>query len=198
MKDIIREGSKALNMKSADVTLPLSPEDEKTLLAMDEYIINSNDPAISQKYGLRAACGLAANQINILKRMFVMRDYDEDDNLHHYMIINPKIVGYSDEMVYLPGGEGCLSVDREVTGLVHRPRKVTVNTYLYENGEVKKVILKLKDYIALVFQHEYDHLNGIMFTDRINKETPLVVVPNSKPIEFKRSDEDEKKKGSIK
>jgi peptide deformylase len=130
--------------------------------------------------------------------MFVMRDYDEDNRLHHYLVINPKIISYSDEMVYLPGGEGCLSVDREVTGLVHRPRRVTVNTYLYENGETIKVILKLKDYIALVFQHEYDHLNGIMFTDRINKDTPLVVLPNSKPIEFKRDREEEKSKGSNK
>jgi peptide deformylase len=119
-----------------------------------------------------------------------MRDYDENNQLHHYMMINPKIISYSDELTYLPGGEGCLSVDREVVGLVHRPRKVTVKTYLYENGEVKEVTLRLKDYIAIVFQHEYDHLNGILFVDRINKDFPLNVPENSTPVRFKRAEEE--------
>lgn len=190
MNDIVREGAEVLKTKAKEVKLPLSVEDEQTLIKMNEYILNSIDPEISEKYGLRGACGLAANQINILKRMLVMRDYDENNQLHHYMMINPKIISYSDELTYLPGGEGCLSVDREVVGLVHRPRKVTVKTYLYENGEVKEVTLRLKDYIAIVFQHEYDHLNGILFVDRINKDFPLNVPENSTPVRFKRAEEE--------
>lgn len=190
MNDIVREGAEVLKTKAQEVKLPLSVEDEQTLIKMNEYILNSIDPEISEKYGLRGACGLAANQINILKRMLVMRDYDENNQLHHYMMINPKIISYSDELTYLPGGEGCLSVDREVVGLVHRPRKVTVKTYLYENGEVKEVTLRLKDYIAIVFQHEYDHLNGILFVDRINKDFPLNVPENSTPVRFKRTEEE--------
>ncbi|HHU80059.1 MAG: peptide deformylase [Bacilli bacterium] len=190
MNDIVREGAEVLKTKAQEVKLPLSVEDEQTLIKMNEYILNSIDPEISEKYGLRGACGLAANQINILKRMLVMRDYDENNQLHHYMMINPKIISYSDELTYLPGGEGCLSVDREVVGLVHRPRKVTVKTYLYENGEVKEVTLRLKDYIAIVFQHEYDHLNGILFVDRINKDFPLNVPENSTPVRFKRAEEE--------
>lgn len=73
---------------------------------------------------------------------------------------------------------------------MHRPRKVTVKTYLYENGEVKEVTLRLKDYIAIVFQHEYDHLNGILFVDRINKDFPLNVPENSTPVRFKRAEEE--------
>jgi peptide deformylase len=190
MNDIVREGAEVLKTKAQEVKLPLSVEDEQTLIKMNEYILNSIDPEISEKYGLRGACGLAANQINILKRMLVMRDYDENNQLHHYMMINSKIISYSDELTYLPGGEGCLSVDREVVGLVHRPRKVTVKTYLYENGEVKEVTLRLKDYIAIVFQHEYDHLNGILFVDRINKDFPLNVPENSTPVRFKRAEEE--------
>ncbi len=190
MNDIVREGAEVLKTKAQEVKLPLSVEDEQTLIKMNEYILNSIDPEISEKYGLLGACGLAANQINILKRMLVMRDYDENNQLHHYMMINPKIISYSDELTYLPGGEGCLSVDREVVGLVHRPRKVTVKTYLYENGEVKEVTLRLKDYIAIVFQHEYDHLNGILFVDRINKDFPLNVPENSTPVRFKRAEEE--------
>lgn len=189
MNDIVREGADVLKTKAQEVELPLKPEDEALLLQMNEYILNSIDPKISEQYGLRAACGLAANQVNVPKRMLAMRDYDEKNVLHHYLMINPKIISYSDEMVYLPDGEGCLSVDREVLGLVHRPRKVTVKTYLYENGEVKEATLRLKDYIAIVFQHEYDHLNGILFVDRINKELPFFVPENSTPIKFMRTSE---------
>lgn len=90
MNDIVREGAEVLKTKAQEVKLPLSVEDEQTLIKMNEYILNSIDPEISEKYGLRGACGLAANQINILKRMLVMRDYDENNQLHHYMMINPK------------------------------------------------------------------------------------------------------------
>ena len=43
----------------------------------------------------------------------------------------------------------------------------------------------LKNYIAVVFQHEYDHLNGILFYDHINKDNPMYVPENSTPIKFK-------------
>lgn len=194
MKDIIREGAEILKTKAQEVKLPLSAEDETLLLKMNEYILNSIDPKISEQYGLRAACGIAANQVNVAKKMLAMRDFDEQNVLHHYLMINPKIISYSDELAYLPDGEGCLSVDREVLGLIHRPRKVTVKTYLYENGEVKEVTLKLKDYIAVVFQHEFDHLNGILFVDRINKDFPLLVPENSTPIKITRTTEEKKEK----
>ena len=47
-------------------------------------------------------------------------------------VINPEILEKSVEMVYLPGGEGCLSVDREVSGLIHRPYKIRVQGYVYD------------------------------------------------------------------
>ena len=103
------------------------------------------------------------------------------------VFINPKIVSYSDELTYLPGGEGCLSVDREVKGLIHRPKKIKVQGYVYDfekNEAVLKTVV-LKGYLAVVFGHEFDHLNGILFVDRVNKENPFFVPENSKPIKFK-------------
>ena len=195
MKDIIREGNPLLNEKSVDVELPLSIEDEDILNDMIEYIDNSIDPEIAEKYELRAAVGIAAPQIGILKKMFVIYLTDEQGREHFYPLVNPKIVSYSDEQIYLPGGEGCLSVDREVTGLIHRARRITAKAHLYdpETRKLKEVILKLKNYPALVFQHEYDHLLGVLFPDRVNKTNPLAVPENSVPVVFPKEEAAEEK-----
>jgi peptide deformylase len=72
----------------------------------------------------------------------------------------------------LADGEGCLSVDREVPGYVPRPARVTL-TYFNEDGEQQKV--RLKNYTAIVVQHEIDHLNGVMFYDHINAKNPFAL-----------------------
>ena len=79
MKDIIREGNPLLREKSTEVNLPLSKEDEDILISMIEYIDNSIDEEIATKYDLRAAVGIAAPQIGILKKMFVIYLIDELD-----------------------------------------------------------------------------------------------------------------------
>ena len=191
MKDIIREGNPLLREKSAEVSLPLSKEDEDILVSMIEYIDNSIDEEIAEKYGLRAAVGIAAPQIGILKKMFVIYLTDEKGIEHFYPLVNPKIISYSDEQIYLPGGEGCLSVDRDVTGLIHRARRITAKAHLYdpETRKLKEVVIKLKNYPALVFQHEYDHLFGVLFPDHVNKTNPLFVPENSVPVVFPKNEE---------
>lgn len=72
-------------------------------------------------------------------------------------------------MTYLDQGEGCLSVDRPVPGFVPRYERIKVKAYDI-NGE--EVVLRLKGYVSIVFQHEMDHLNGIMFYDHIDKKNP--------------------------
>jgi peptide deformylase len=190
MKDIIREDDPILRLVAKEVDLPLSKEDEDTLVNIADYLGNSQDQEIATKYGLRPGVGLAAPQINISKQMLGILAYDEDGNDHQYLMVNPKLVSYSDEMTYLPSGEGCLSVDRVVDGFVPRYKKVTVETYLfnYETKELKKTKLRLKNYIAIVFQHEYDHLKGIMFYDRINQTNPFAEIPNSTPIKFTQTE----------
>lgn len=188
MKDIIKEGNPILKVKSVDVVLPLSEEDENTLKSMIEYIFNSINPEIAEKYKLRPAVGIAAPQIGKNIKMLVMYCTDEYGNEHYYPMVNPRIISYSEELTYLDCGEGCLSVNRETHGYVHRPRRVSLETYLYDNGELKKVALRLKGYPAVVFQHEYDHLNGILFVDRINKKEPFKVPENSRPIVFKNEE----------
>lgn len=191
MNDILREGNYLLKEKSLEVVLPISTEDEQTLLSMIKYIENSTDEEIACQYGLRAAVGIAAPQIGVLKKMIVIWTFDEKGEEHFYPLVNPKLISYSDELTYLSGGEGCLSVDREVEGYVHRPYKVRFQAYLYENGNLVFKRFQLKGYLAIVFQHEYDHLNGILFTERISQENPFFIPDNSKPVIFPKAEENQ-------
>lgn len=187
MDCITREGNPVLKEKCHDVTLPLSKEDIEQMESMIDYIFNSIDEEISKKYKLRPAVGLAAPQINKTNKMLVIYCFDEDGNEHFYPMINPKLVSYSEEMTYLDSGEGCLSVDRETKGYVHRAKRVSVETYLYLDGKLVFKKLRLKGYVSVVFQHEYDHLNGILFVDRIDKDNPFNVPNNSTPVVFDRN-----------
>ena len=179
MKDIVKEGNEILHQPVKEVNLPLSQEDKETLICMMNYVKNSQDDEIANKYGLRAGVGLSANQIGLNKRMFVTYFTDEKGREHEYYVVNPKIISHSVTMVYLPPGEGCLSVEREIEGFVPRYERITVKGFDIEG---KEMTIKLKGYAAIVFQHEIDHLNGIMFFDRINKKNPYQVPDNCKSL----------------
>ena len=69
MEDIVREGHPALRTRAEEVTFPLSEEDRRLAHDMLEYLINSQNPEMAEKYNLRGGIGLAANQVNVLKRM---------------------------------------------------------------------------------------------------------------------------------
>ncbi|MEI3598845.1 MULTISPECIES: peptide deformylase [unclassified Oceanobacillus] len=180
MKDIVREGHPSLTKVAEAVELPLT-EDEKQLLEdMVTFLKNSQDDEMAEKYKLRAGVGLAAPQLGIEKRMFAVYYVDEKGTVHEYALVNPKIVSHSVEKAFLPTGEGCLSVDREVEGYVPRYARITVKAFDMDNNPIK---IRLKGYLAIVFQHEIDHLNGIMFYDHINQENPFYIPENSKPVE---------------
>lgn len=180
MKDIVREGHPVLREKAAEVALPASKEDQRTLESLMEYVKNSQNPETASKYGLRPGVGLAAPQIGVSKRMIAVQVYDHNNDLLSYALFNPKIVSHSVEKAYLSSGEGCLSVDRAVPGYVHRYARITVKGTTLEGEAVK---LRLKGLPAIVFQHEIDHLNGIMFFDHINPKDPFHVAEDSFPIE---------------
>lgn len=175
MEDIVREGHPALRKKSVDAKLPLSDNDKQTLDDMMIYLKHSQDEELAEKYNLRAGVGIAAPQIGINKKLFVTR-FEFEDKKYHYKFVNPKIISHSVEQAYLAGGEGCLSVDREVEGYVVRSARVTVKAF-NELGEPIK--LRFKGYPAIVVQHEIDHLNGIMFYDHINKDNPFFKPDNA-------------------
>ncbi|MFG6149066.1 peptide deformylase [Halobacillus sp. B23F22_1] len=170
MEDIVREGHPSLRKVTEDVELPASEENKTILEDMLQYLKNSQDEQVCERYGLRPGVGLAAPQINVNKRMLAVHFYDLKDKLYSYGLFNPRIVSHSVEKSYLSTGEGCLSVDREVPGYVPRYRRITVKGTDLTGNEVK---LRLKDFAAIVFQHEIDHLNGVMFYDHIDAENPF-------------------------
>jgi len=110
--------------------------------------------------------GLAAPQVGISERLIVVEYGDDDDETvpkKLFVVANPEIVYKSDEMV--SGLEGCLSVP-DLIGEVDRHVKIEVKGL---NRHGKPVKIKAKDWIARIFQHEIDHLDGILFTDRTDK-----------------------------
>lgn len=175
MKDIIREGHPTLREVAKEVPLPLSEEDKQLSLDLMEYVQNSQDEELADKYELRPGIGLAAPQVNVSKRIFAIH-IEEDEQTVTMIAINPKIVSHSVEQTYLTSGEGCLSVDRDVEGFVPRYARLTIKAFDVNGNEFKK---RLKGLPAIAFQHELDHLNGIMFYDHIDPEAPFKEIPNS-------------------
>jgi peptide deformylase len=114
---------------------------------------------------MRAApgVGLAAPQVDVPQRVIVIEFGDEEDETVEpslYTIVNPEIVRPSRETVV--GTEGCLSIPGLV-GDVERSQSVTVKG-LSRRGQPMKI--KAKGWLARIFMHEIDHLNGVLFTDR--------------------------------
>jgi peptide deformylase len=178
MKDVIREGHPNLNKVSDPVKIPLSNEDKKLLVDLFTYVKHSTDEAMLEKYDLRPSVGIAAPQVNVLKRMFAIHVHDVDGTLYSYMIVNPTIKQKSSNLIYLPDGEGCLSVDRETEGLTPRHESITLEAlrYINETDTLSPITLHLNGYIGIVFQHEFDHLNGILYTQKL-----FLDLPSAKP-----------------
>lgn len=168
-KDIIDEKDKRLREVSKEVVFPLSEEDKRHIDEMLEYLTNSQIEELAEKYDLRPGMGLSAIQLGIPKRYFVVVNEYDEGKFENYIIINPKIVSNSMEKIYVELGEGCLSVNREIDGIVPRYARVTVEGY-DEKGN--KIRVRAREEVAIAFQHEIDHLNGILFYDHIDKKNP--------------------------
>ncbi|WP_042471476.1 peptide deformylase [Bacillus ndiopicus] len=179
MEHIIREGHPVLRTRAEEVTFPLVEEDRKLAEEMLQYLINSQDEEVAEKYNLRPGIGLAANQVNSLKRMFALHLEDDKGEQLSFVAINPKIVSHSVEQTYIESGEGCLSVDRAIPGYVPRYARITVKFKTIDGDEQK---MRLKGLPAIAFQHELDHLNGVMFYDRINEQNPFAEIQDAVPF----------------
>ena len=180
MKDIIRDPDPNLRKKAAEIK-EIDQETVNQLREMRDYVINSQDEEMAEKYGLRPGVGLAAPQIGLDKRMTAIYIEDEEGSpIHDYMLINPKVKSHSVTETYLPAGEGCLSVDEDYPGLVHRYQRVKIKALDIEGNEFE---LKLSGVPAVVLQHELDHLDGILFYDRIDKDMPMEPKIGARPAE---------------
>lgn len=167
---ILDEKDKKLRTISKDVSFPLSKEEKEIIRNAMDNLRYSQIEKYAKKYNLRAGWGLSAIQIGIQKRWFIIVEEQEDGNFKEYFFANPKIISNSAEMIYVEQGEGCLSVNREVQGIIPRYARITLEAYDM-NGD--KFQIRFREDLAICAQHELDHLNGILFVDRIDKKNPF-------------------------
>ena len=166
---ILDEKDKLLHKVSKEVTFPLREEDKKLIKDALKYLKLSQIEDISEEYGLRPGMGLAFPQLGKLKRIFVICNEVDKGKFENYVIINPKIISHSEEKIYVEEGEGCLSVNREVDGIVPRYARAKIEAY---DEEGNLFTYRVREDLAIAFQHEIDHLNGILFVDKIDKKNP--------------------------
>ena len=173
-KEILDEKIKILHTVSKEVTFPLTQKDKELIDTMIEYLHDSQIEELSEKYDLRPGMGLSAIQLGVPKRFFVVvyevsEPEAEIKEFETYVLINPKMISNSVEQIYVTDGEGCLSVNRPVEGIVPRYARVTFEAY---DMEGRQIHVRAREDLAICFQHELDHLNGIMFTDHIDPKDP--------------------------
>ena len=161
-----------LKKRCQEVELPLNNDTREIILKMVDYLKKSQDDEIAKKYDIRPGVGLAANQIGINKRFLAVYLIDDKGEEIQYGLVNPVITSYSVQETYIQSGEGCLSVKEDVPGFVYRHNKITVRAY--DVLEDKMITIKARGYLSIVLQHEIDHLNGLLYTDRINKDNPFI------------------------
>jgi peptide deformylase len=116
--------------------------------------------------------GLAAPQVGVLQRFFVAELPEDEENnepRQTFVLFNPEIVkGWGEQVGY----EGCLSIPGYI-GEVARYEQVAVKA-LDERG--RQVRYKMEGYLARVFQHEIDHLDGVLYTDKLTDPATLRTV----------------------
>lgn len=110
--------------------------------------------------------GLAAPQVNISQQLIVIEFGDEDNEdapKKLYIVANPEIVKLSKETV--TGVEGCLSIPG-IVGEVERAEKALITG---QNRRGQPVKIKADGWLARIFQHEIDHLNGVLYVDKATR-----------------------------
>lgn len=165
--EIVLEGDGRLRQKATRIR---HVDDDLRRLAADMHETMLAAPGI----------GLAAPQIGITRRLIVVHvpeNYDVDgEPATTLALVNPEIVKAQGRIV---GQEGCLSIPGWI-GDVPRADAITVKAIDLDN---KPVRLKVKNYVARVLQHEIDHLDGILFVDRIEDRSTLRCIPAEDEIE---------------
>lgn len=157
LRTIREDGDEILRKKSREVSID-DITGEKIQSLIDDMIETMNS---------FKGVGLAAVQVGLLKRIVVI---DVEDGYGAYVLINPQIIKTKGEKEC---DEGCLSFPNQF-GKVIRPTEVMVEYY---DRNAKKVKLKAKDLLAQAICHECDHLEGILFVDKVLPGTLEYVTP---------------------
>ena len=169
---------------------PISKVGSSIIRQRSQIVTDYNDPQLDNLIDDLIATALAANGVGIAApqvassvRLFIVASrpsprYPSAPMMEPTAMINPQIIDRSIKVVQ--GWEGCLSVP-DVRGLVLRHETIEVN-YLTKHGEL--VQQELTGFVARIFQHELDHLDGILFPDRVSNPTNLITEAEYLKIAF--------------
>ncbi len=160
IREIAELGHPALRGAVEGVPWPLSAEDRALAEDLRETMAASH------------GVGIAATQLGCSRAMFVVASrpnprYPDAPNMEPLLVLNPEIVGRSGEIVR--GWEGCLSIPG-LRGLVPRDRRIVARFRTIEGEQIEREFV---DFVARIFQHEDDHLRGLVFLDRIESNRDL-------------------------
>ncbi|KUF43835.1 peptide deformylase [Myroides marinus] len=163
-----------LLIKQNSVDIPMhvfqvdNPQEEQVLRAMCEEVLPTDENLkylIARMYKTvqseeKPGVGIAAPQVGINRRVFLVQRMDKEGEPFEFFI-NPEIVWYS--KIQRRGDEGCLSI-ADAYGQVHRSLAIQITYYDLSGEHFQEVV---EGFTAVIMQHEFDHLNGVLFTDRM-------------------------------
>ncbi len=164
-------GAAVLRQQAQSIDLPLTPKLQQLIDGLIQTAVDSN------------GVGIAAPQVAHSCRLFIVASrpsprYPQAPIMEPTAMINPQIIDRSSTEVL--GWEGCLSVPGQ-RGLVARAQWIDV-MYFDRSGQPQQQ--RLTDFVARIFQHEYDHLAGILFVDRISHPAHLISEEEYQKIQF--------------
>jgi peptide deformylase len=153
LRRVLAYGAPVLRQKAKPVDEPL---DALRGLVGDMFETMFDEPGI----------GLAAPQVGVSKRLVVLAPVADDDAGENtgprMVLVNPEVTWFSEDQI--PYEEGCLSVP-DITEVVERPRAIR---FSYTDLDGKRLEMEAAGVLARVVQHEVDHLDGILFVDRLS------------------------------
>ncbi len=153
------EDMEVLRMASKEVTDVMMETDEFGMLC-ERMLATVQAPE-------NDGVGIAAPQVGISRRLVAVQRFDKEGEPFEFYV-NPEIVRYGD--VTAPGGEGCLSVP-SCRGTVERSQDIDVR---YRTAHGTDTLETVNGFTAVIFQHEIDHLDGILYTDKAVEVIPAL------------------------
>ena len=168
---------KILRTKAKKILFPLSKEIFKIAQQMKDYVDFGKDEEKRSKYKVIKSYGIAAPQLGHSLRMFYVSVPDsynslkvvsDSEKLFSIFLINPILISYQNQYCSFSNGESCLSVPVDHPGPIKRSVSITIKGYSLDDK--KNITLEAKGRMAIIIQHELDHLQGILYYDKIIKD----------------------------
>lgn len=129
-----------------------------------------------KQFQINSGIAVAANQMGLCDQIIYVH-FNQDGLEHKYLIANPKIIAESMQKCVISQGEGCLSVPCDQKGYVKRANKIIVKAFDLLN-EFKPIQITAEGILAVCLQHEIDHLQGMLYYDRIDSKNPYYLQPD--------------------